>query len=189
MESKEDLRKHFRKLDKSWREEKGQRLAFEQERLTQNLVEFLKNQSGVWCGYQALPDEASVSIAIEQSSQILWAYPKVSDKDLSFWIPNQGTNLRHGAFGIAEPHEAEAKPVALQQICGMLIPGQAFDQEGVRLGRGKSFYDRALKQFKGLKVGIAFSPRWSEKPLPLEAWDIRMDIVITEKDVIHCSSK
>lgn len=189
MESKDDLRKHFRQIDKNWREEKGQKLTEEQQRLTRNLVEFLKNQSGVWCAYQALPDEASVSIAIEQSPQILWAYPKVSGENLSFWIPNQTASLKTGAFGIAEPNPATSKPVAFEEIRGMLIPGQAFHREGVRLGRGKSFYDRALKQFKGLKVGIAFSPRLSERPLPQEAWDMRMDFVITEKEVIPCLSK
>jgi 5-formyltetrahydrofolate cyclo-ligase len=189
LESKDDLRRYFRKLDKSWREEKGQSLAHEQEKLTRNLVEFLKNQGGVWCCYQALPDEPSVSIAIEQSAQILWAYPKVSGQDLNFWIPKHLANLQPGAYGIQEPQEQESKPVVLAEIRGMLIPGQAFDREGCRLGRGKSFYDRALQQFKGLKVGVGFSPRLSEKLLPHESWDVRMDYVITEKEVILCRAK
>jgi 5-formyltetrahydrofolate cyclo-ligase len=189
LESKDDLRKYFRKLEKSWREEKGQSLAHEQEKLTLNLVEFLKNHGGVWCAFQALPDEPSVSIAIEQSAQILWAYPKVTGQDLNFWIPKHLTNLQVGPFGIQEPRELDSKPAILTEICGMLIPGQAFDREGTRLGRGKSFYDRALQQFKGLKVGVGFSPRVSEKRLPQESWDIRMDYVITEKEVILCRTK
>jgi 5-formyltetrahydrofolate cyclo-ligase len=189
LDSKLNLRKHFREQEKSWREMMGQQLLQEQRKLTQNLVEFLKTKKEVWCGYQALPDEASVSIVVEQSQHIHWAFPKVHGDELSFWAPKNSTNFLSGAFGIQEPDEKNSSPVGLDKIRGMLIPGQAFDREGRRLGRGKSYYDRALKQFKGLKVGVCFSPRLSEVDLPQETWDISMDYVITEKEVILCPKK
>jgi 5-formyltetrahydrofolate cyclo-ligase len=167
----------------------GPLLVEKQKQLTQNLVEFLKKEQGLWCGYNALPDEASVSIAINQSAHLVWAFPKVSGQDLSFWTPKHLTSFLDGAFGIKEPSESESKPVRLDQIRGLLIPGQAFDQSGQRLGRGKSFYDRALQQFNGRKVGVCFSSRWSQTPLPQDPWDRAMDIVITEEAVIQCSSR
>jgi 5-formyltetrahydrofolate cyclo-ligase len=188
LESKDSLRKYFQQLDKDWRKAKGAELAIEQAALTQNLVEFLKNERGLWCGYQALSDEATVVEAIAQTSHITWAFPKVSGSDLSFWAPKQPTTFLKGAFGITEPAPETSQLVELKKVRGLIIPGQAFDRRGRRLGRGKSFYDRALKQFKGLKVGVCFSPKLSEKDLPQESWDIGMDFVITEKQVIRCSA-
>lgn len=188
LESKETLRKHFRQLDKKWREELGVELANKQATLTQHLVEFLNEEKGIWCAYQALSDEASVVQAIEQSSHITWAFPKVSGLDLSFWIPKQHASFFRGAYGIEEPTSENSKQVDFKQVRGLLIPGQAFDCHGQRLGRGKSFYDRALQQFKGLKVGVCFSPRVSETSLPTDAWDIGMDFVITEEQVIRSSA-
>lgn len=188
LESKETLRKHFRQLDKKWREVMGVELANQQATLTQNLVEFLNDESGLWCGYQALSDEASVAQAMEKSSHITWAFPKVSGTDLNFWIPNAATGFANGAYGIQEPTPENSQQVDLKQVRGLLIPGQAFDRQGQRLGRGKSFYDRTLQQFKGLKVGVCFSPRLSETKLPTDAWDIGMDFVITEKQVIQSSA-
>ncbi len=187
MESKETLRKHFRLIDKKWREVLGVELAKEQATLTLNLVEFLNEEKGIWCAYQALSDESSVVQAIEQTSHITWAFPKVSELDLSFWIPKQHSSFLEGAFGIQEPTPENSQQVDFKKVRGLLIPGQAFDRSGQRLGRGKSFYDRALQQFKGLKVGVCFSPRLSETTLPKDAWDIGMDFVITEKQVIRCS--
>jgi 5-formyltetrahydrofolate cyclo-ligase len=188
LESKDALRKHFRQLDKKWREVKGAELANEQAKLTLNLVEFLNEERGLWCGYQALSDEASVAEAMDKTSHITWAFPKVSGLDLSFWIPKQQSSFLVGAFGIQEPPPESSQHVDFKQVCGLLIPGQAFDRRGQRLGRGKSFYDRALQQFKGLKVGVCFSPRVSEADLPTDAWDIGMDFVITEKQVIRSSA-
>lgn len=189
MESKCDLRKSFRHLERRWREDQEFNLLFEQGRLTQNLAGFLKNKKGVWAGYQALSDEPSLVAIYNQSSQITWAFPVVQGSDLHFWIPQDSTNFAQGTFGIQEPVKAHSKNVSLQDFDGVLVPGQAFDRRGVRLGRGQSFYDRALKHFRGLKVGVCFSPRLSEKDLPKEAWDIAMDFVITEKEVIEVLSK
>ena len=153
-----------------------------------DLQKFLNDEKGIWCAYQALSDEASVVQAIEKASHITWAFPKVSGVDLSFWIPKQHSSFFRGAYGIEEPSSENSKQVDFKQVRGLLIPGQAFDRQGQRLGRGKSFYDRALQQFKGLKVGVCFSPRLSESNLPTDAWDIGMDFVITEKQVIRSSA-
>lgn len=189
LESKDDLRKYFRRAEKQWREDLGQDTLLKTEKvLSQNLIEFLNNKQGFWCAYQALGDEAPVKSVFSSHLKLTWVFPKVSGQELTFWIPTNLDDFTVGSYGIAEP-DMKAQQIGCEQIQGFLIPGQAFDNKGGRLGRGKSYYDRALQHFNGLKVGVCFSPRLSEKPLPREAWDIGMDYVITEKEVIDCRAQ
>lgn len=62
----------------------------------------------------------------------------------------------------------------------LLVPGLAFTRKRERLGRGGGYYDRYLKGFQGLKIGICFEEQLFDS-LPMENWDQRVDLVITEK--------
>lgn len=64
----------------------------------------------------------------------------------------------------------------------LLIPGVAFDKRGNRLGRGKAYFDRYLKHFAGLKIGLAYEFQLVER-LPVDEWDRAMDMIVTEKTV------
>jgi 5-formyltetrahydrofolate cyclo-ligase len=62
----------------------------------------------------------------------------------------------------------------------------AFDRSGHRLGYGAGYYDRFLESNPHLlKIGLAFSCQEAQS-LPSDAHDIRMDIIITEDEVIDC---
>ena len=64
----------------------------------------------------------------------------------------------------------------------LLVPGLAFDKELNRLGRGRGYYDRYLKSFEGIKVGICFEKQIIET-IPTEAFDMKLDYLITEKNI------
>ena len=64
----------------------------------------------------------------------------------------------------------------------LIIPGLAFGKNGERLGRGKGYYDRYLEHFKGLKIGICFEDQILDK-LPMDKFDQRMNIIITDKNI------
>lgn len=64
----------------------------------------------------------------------------------------------------------------------LLVPGVAFTSNCERLGRGKGYYDRYLKGFSGIKVGVAFSFQVVEDVFP-EGHDQALDVVITEKNI------
>jgi len=82
-----------------------------------------------------------------------------------------------GQFGIREP-AATCVEIPLDDLDLVLVPGVAFDGRGNRLGRGKGFYDRLLKDFNGIKAAIAFDEQVVDE-VPAEANDVRMDYLVT----------
>lgn len=56
----------------------------------------------------------------------------------------------------------------------VLVPALAIDPEGYRLGQGKGFYDRALKDMQAFTIGIVFAYELREEPLPRDPWDIAL---------------
>ena len=80
------------------------------------------------------------------------------------------------AFGILEPvGELYTDYDAIDLI---VVPGVAFDRHGNRLGRGRGYYDKILKETRGArKVGICFGFQFVEE-VPVDELDVRMDLVI-----------
>ena len=69
----------------------------------------------------------------------------------------------------------------------LFIPLVAFDKELNRLGYGGGFYDRYIQKIskikKVVKVGVAFSFQ-KLKTIPVNKHDKKLDIIITEKEII-----
>ena len=80
------------------------------------------------------------------------------------------------AFGILEPvGELYTDYDAIDMI---VVPGVAFDGQGNRLGRGRGYYDKILKETRAArKVGICFDFQFVEE-VPVDELDVRMDLVI-----------
>ena len=83
-------------------------------------------------------------------------------------------------MGFSEPQDGIK--IDLKQISGFVIPGLAYDIYGHRLGRGKGFYDRALAEYKGQKIGVCFNVSLCEE-LPREEHDIKCDQIVTENQI------
>lgn len=100
------------------------------------------------------------------------ALPCVAGEELIF-REYTGT-LRAGAFGIGE---ACGEEVAADEIELIVVPGLAFTAGGERLGRGRGYYDRALKNMRAYRVGVCFRERITKK-IACDAYDIAMDVVL-----------
>ena len=85
-------------------------------------------------------------------------------------------------FGVAIKVPRKNAPECRPQI--LLIPGVAFTRKGLRLGRGKGFYDRYLATFKGVKIGVCFKEQVL-KDIPKDSHDQQMDYVITDEEIIE----
>lgn len=95
--------------------------------------------------------------------------------------------LYPGHFGLLQPnnmHNAWIEDLA--HIDLVLVPGLAFDQQGNRLGFGKGYYDRFLEHVSALKVGLVPEVLLLDH-IPHASHDVRMDIILTEKQTYHPS--
>jgi len=92
-------------------------------------------------------------------------------------------DLVAGAFGVREPG-AGARRIEVAALEVLLVPGLAFDETGMRLGRGGGFYDRllALPDLRARLVGVCFEVQVLPE-LPVEAHDRAVDAVVTENGV------
>jgi 5-formyltetrahydrofolate cyclo-ligase len=110
-------------------------------------------------------------------SQIL--HPRLSWR---LWRP--GDPLVKGGFGVREPgpDAPECFPRAL------LVPLAAFDRAGGRVGYGKGHFDRSIaglaERHLVLTVGLAYSVQQIPHA-PVEDHDRRLDLVVTEAEVIR----
>lgn len=95
--------------------------------------------------------------------------------------------FRRGAYGILEPDPARCEPVLPGTIDLVVVPGVAFDRSGGRLGYGGGYYDRFLagEAVGALRVALAFEVQLSAEPLPLDAHDLRMDLLVTERRILR----
>jgi len=94
-----------------------------------------------------------------------------------------GEPLDSGVWGIREP-KPEAAEVAPDIL---LVPLLAFDRNGNRVGYGAGYYDMTIAKLRALKpvtaIGIAFAAQ--EIPsVPVTPRDARLDLVLTEREVI-----
>ena len=86
--------------------------------------------------------------------------------------------LTLGSYGIMEPQGTVA--CAVEEIDLMVVPGVAFSADGVRLGRGKGYYDRyiAREGFRAYTIGVCYDCQMRGQ-LPCDEHDRRVDSVIS----------
>lgn len=70
-------------------------------------------------------------------------------------------------------------------IC--IVPALLVDTKGYRLGYGAGFYDRFLSTYFGKKICLAYQQNMSKTMLPHTEFDVPVDMVITESDVLTCA--
>jgi 5-formyltetrahydrofolate cyclo-ligase len=156
-----------------------------QKNLHHNLLVFFKNQKGIWGSYSAFSKEPNLAKVLDGIVGCQWAYPKMeSDHEFHFWLPGP-KGFSKSKLGFLEPVADGAKRIEKKELKGLLIPGLGFDAKGNRLGRGKGHYDRFLRGFGGIKVGIGYEAQMVSE-LPSEDHDIQMDFIVTDKKVYRC---
>lgn len=87
---------------------------------------------------------------------------------------------------IHEPSPANHKIVDPAEIELTLVPGVVFDRKGGRIGMGGGHFDRYFPKAKNtLRVALAFNSQIHKQTLPLDAFDMRMHLIVTETGVIE----
>lgn len=115
------------------------------------------------------------------------------DATLGFAPWKHGDPVQPNRYGIPEPAVRPTPLPAPETMQLVLVPLVAFDRRGNRLGSGAGYYDRSfafLKQGERprepLLVGIAYAFQEVDI-LPREPWDVPLDFVCTERELIECA--
>ena len=118
---------------------------------------------------------------IGNKNNINYLLPKIhGENDMKFYPWKKNEPLLVNNYGLLEPVSSlECVP----QI--MMLPLLAFDKNFYRLGYGKGYYDKYLKNcFKKNKkiftIGVAFSFQ-KYKKIPISNFDVKLDQILTEK--------
>lgn len=104
---------------------------------------------------------------------------------LAFRIRRFPDDLQPGAYGILEPAPASTEFWPPDQIDLVVVPGLGFDRQGRRLGYGGGYYDRFLSgpASGAVAAGLAFAEQVVEA-LPADPFDCRLDLIVTDQDVL-----
>jgi 5-formyltetrahydrofolate cyclo-ligase len=148
---------------------------------------FAIDRGTIVSGFMALKTEINPLPLMRKLSQrgARLALPAIAErgKPLTMRAFAFGDELLSGQWGIREP-KPEAPEVAPDI---MLVPLLAFDRSGHRVGYGAGYYDMTIMKLRSAKpviaVGIAFAAQEVEQ-VPVTQRDARLDLVLTERDVI-----
>ncbi len=96
-----------------------------------------------------------------------------------------------GLFGVPNPvfknHAPkyfEKNELHLEATDVVIVPLLAFDGKLHRIGYGHGYYDRFLEKNPAFKIGLAFNSQRVEE-IPTEEFDVPLDMIITESEVLR----
>ncbi len=181
VENKSLLRKKYLKFRKSLSDiQVNQKSKLIQEKLYQ-LPEF--TASNVVHTYVSMSSMNEVStreiiqFCFDQEKRVV--VPKIENEGmLSHHLIDSLDDLETNKWGVAEPKRENLFPINHLSI--VLVPVVSVDYLKNRLGYGMGFYDRFLSLTNTYNIGLAFDCQLSENSLPIEPFDKKLDIVITE---------
>lgn len=176
------LREHALKRRQALPAERREALTARLVRHLDGLIATLAPQVLGFCWpYRAEPDlRAWVEAWLAAAPERVAALPVVLERHapMAFrrWIPGAPMPLdRHGI-----PHPADGEPVAPQVL---LVPLNAFDDRGYRIGYGGGYFDRTLAQLRTVAVGVGFESGRVPDTWP-QAHDLPMAWIVTEAGVM-----
>jgi len=146
-------------------------------------------------GYMNFGAEFAAEIFMQQAlndgKQVLLPKVNRATKQLDVYRVNDlAQDVEPGCWNIREPIiERCAKVEDLAIIDFMLLPGVAFGLDGTRLGYGGGFYDKLLARMphQPTLVAAGFALQ-IVAGIPQEATDRKVEWVITEQEIIRCTS-
>lgn len=130
----------------------------------------------------AFGDEPNTNVFLKHcqlDEKITLYVPRVIGDELE-WVVFDEEQIRH-PLGMAEP---VGPRVALDEVDLMVIPALAADLSGSRLGRGKGYYDRALKKISAKLTVVAVHDDELFEHVPVEEHDQPVDVICTCSELI-----
>ena len=156
-----------------------------------NILTQLKEvkDSDSFCTYVSKINEVDTTFLIEHllvmNKNVYVPKSEPNSSIMKFYKINSLSELSLGAFSVLEPNSLQEKYIEYGKYDVCIVPALSFDKRGFRLGYGKGYYDRFLKDFKGIKIGLCYEEFVTEI-LPKYETDIAVDMIITENKTILC---
>ncbi len=124
-------------------------------------------------GYGRLP-----AVFTQLGARVLLPVVPPAGSELA-WAVDTG-RLAPGRFGLLEPVGPRLGPTAIGTADVVVVPALAVSRDGVRLGRGGGYYDRALRHARAgaLVVAVVFDDELVDE-VPWEPHDHRVNAVVT----------
>jgi 5-formyltetrahydrofolate cyclo-ligase len=185
---KTELRLQLRDLRRSLSDEHRQTAAGAIAQLSQALPLWTASTKvGLYMHADAEIPTDQLAVQCRLQGKTLYLPVMQADSTLAFHLWSESAELQCNRFGIPEPGK-EQPPLDITALDILFMPLVAWDRAGHRLGMGGGFYDRSLQDHSSTgsgpqKVGLAFSIQ-EVSALPVEAWDIKLDYVLTEQELI-----
>lgn len=102
--------------------------------------------------------------------------PKIKDQNLELCPYKKGDELILSCFKTKEP---KSNSVEKNKIDLIFVPAMCADKNNYRLGYGKGFYDRLLKNYTGIKI-VPLASEFLFENIPHDSNDVKVDLIITE---------
>jgi len=102
------------------------------------------------------------------------ALPYVQKEQLVAYRVTNFSQLKPNVWNILEPDSSQCEQIPVEELSMILVPGLAFDTNKHRLGYGKGYYDRLLKQIPPSipTWGVGFAEQNLPSQIPAEAHDV-----------------
>ncbi|THD69505.1 5-formyltetrahydrofolate cyclo-ligase [Robertkochia marina] len=117
-----------------------------------------------------------------KDKEVIISRSDFNNGSMKHFLLTDNTVMKTNSYGIPEPQSGiEIAPAAIEVV---FVPLLAYDRFGNRVGYGKGFYDRFLKECNPdtLKIGLSFFPP-EDKINDVNQDDIALDMCITPEGV------
>ena len=137
------------------------------------------------CSYFSHSEEPSTTeinqAFLKEGKQLL--LPRVNGSEIE-WVQWSGD---HDQLKVTKKLTEPTGPVVtdLSNVGAVVTPALRIDQDGFRMGQGGGFYDRALPNLPGWKIGLVHAGELTSESLPREAHDIALDAAATPSLVVR----
>lgn len=136
------------------------------------LIPYIENKNVL--AYMAYDSEVDLSSIYNNK----FSYPVINGDTMDGYMPINNKFIVN-KFNIKEPDPNYSKKINKQDLDVVIVPCVGFDEKLNRLGHGKGYYDKYLKDLNVLKIAVGFEIQKLEDIIH-ETYDIKMDMIITE---------
>lgn len=182
-ENKRKLREELLKKLKTHKEEERLKKSARIARKLFSLKEFLKAKTVLF--YLSFDGEVdtvrTIKRAIKKGKRIAVPVIQREEKEMiPSLVKDLDVELKTGPYGVYHPKKEYIRPIPLESIDLVVVPGLAFDEAGNRLGRGMGYYDRFLSRLSKdvPTIGLAFDFQMVRDFPPLEPHDLSVTKVL-----------